>query len=301
MNKMTQTSAFKTPEGEVAFLAAYDAAMNLWPVPYEEVEIPTRFGSTHVVVSGPLDAPPLVLLHGYLVTLASWSPNIADFSKRYRVYAIDVMGQPGKSIPDPDEPIRDTADLVAWLCETLDALDLNRISLAGMSFGGWLGLNFAMAAPERVRKLVLLSPGASFQPIVRQFFLRGMPTFLIPTRLTANAYMGWMGFKDTSGDPLTGCILDLFYLGAKFYRLNTETARVLPDVFSDDALRALQVPVLLLIGEREVIYDPAKALERAGRLIPDFEGELVPGCSHDMCASQYRMVDARVLDFLNGD
>jgi pimeloyl-ACP methyl ester carboxylesterase len=103
---MSHTSAFRTPEGETAYLVAYDAAMKLWPVPYEDVEILTRFGTTHVVTSGPNDAPPLVLLHGYFVTLNMWLPNIADFSKNYRVYAIDVMGQPGKSIPNFDEPIR---------------------------------------------------------------------------------------------------------------------------------------------------------------------------------------------------
>jgi len=60
----------------------------------------------------------------------------------------------------------------------------------------------------------------------------------------------------------------------------------------------MHVPTLLLMGEDEVIYDPTKALARASRLIPDFRGELVPRCSHDMCFSQYRVVNARVLDFL---
>src|SRR5262249_8331666 len=55
---------FKTPEGQAAYLAAYDTAMGKWPVPYRELELPTRFGPTHVVVSGRADAPPLVLLHG---------------------------------------------------------------------------------------------------------------------------------------------------------------------------------------------------------------------------------------------
>jgi pimeloyl-ACP methyl ester carboxylesterase len=117
-------SVFKTPEGEAAYLAAYDAAMKLWSVPYDEMEIPSRFGMTHVVVSGPKDAPPLVLLHGYMGTLTMWSPNIADFSKACRVYAIDVMGQPSKSIPD--EPIRDAADYAAWLTATLNGLHLDR-------------------------------------------------------------------------------------------------------------------------------------------------------------------------------
>ena len=72
---MTHPSAFKTSEGEAAYLAAYDAAMRLWPVPYEETEIPGRFGTTHVVTSGPKDAPPLVLLHGFMMSTTMWSPN----------------------------------------------------------------------------------------------------------------------------------------------------------------------------------------------------------------------------------
>jgi hypothetical protein len=91
-------SAFKTPEGRAAYLAAYSAAMKLWPVPYEEIEIPGRFGVTHVVASGRKTGAPLVLLHGYMATVTMWTSNIADFSRDHRVYAIDVMGQPGKSI-----------------------------------------------------------------------------------------------------------------------------------------------------------------------------------------------------------
>lgn len=47
MNKTTQTTAFKTPERETAHLTVYDAIMNLWPVPYKEIEIPTRFHTAH--------------------------------------------------------------------------------------------------------------------------------------------------------------------------------------------------------------------------------------------------------------
>ena len=64
---MTYKSAFKSSEDEAAYLAAYDATLKkLWPIPYEEVEIQNRFGMTHVVISGPKDAPPLVLLQAVL-------------------------------------------------------------------------------------------------------------------------------------------------------------------------------------------------------------------------------------------
>ena len=291
---MSHASAFTTPEREAAFLVAYDAAMKLWPVPYEEIEISSRFGTTHVFVSGPKDAPPLVLLHGYWATSAMWSANIGDFSKDHRVYAIDVMGQPSRSVPA--EPIRDAADYATWLTATLDGLHLERVSLVGMSFGGWLALRYAVAAPERLQKLVLLSPGGLL-PMVRQFSLRGMLMVFVPTRVTVNSFMRWLGFDNHRG-LAEGRLLELMYLGSRHFRVPVETSRVMPTVFSDDELSGMRVPTLLLIGDHEVISDPVQALARARRLMPDLEGELVPRCRHDMCVSQYQIVDARVLEFL---
>jgi pimeloyl-ACP methyl ester carboxylesterase len=288
---MFRPSAFKTAEGEAKFLAAYDHEMRLWPVPCEEVDLRSRFGTTHAIICGPKTAPPLVLLHGYMATLTMWRPNIAAFSEDYRVYAIDVMGQPSKS--RPNEPIGSVADFVSWLSATLDALELDRVLLVGMSFGGWLALNYTVAAPGRVRKLVLLSPGGLL-PMVKQFTVRGLIMVWFPTRLTVNSFFRWLGFTYRAYPNL----LDLVCLGLKHFRMPVETARVMPAVVSDEALRAMRVPTLLLIGDHEVISDPARALERAHRLIPDFEGELVGGCRHDMCASRHDIVDARVLEFL---
>jgi pimeloyl-ACP methyl ester carboxylesterase len=294
------SSTFKTLEGQAAFLAAYDAAMARWPVSYEAIDVPTRFGMTRVVASGPENAPPLVLLHGYWATLTMWAPNVADFSRDHRVYAVDVMGQPGRSIPD--EPVRNAADYVAWLTATLNGLHLDRVALAGMSYGGWLALTYAVAAPERVSKLVLLSPAASFLPIVRQFSVRGMFMMFFRRRSLVNWFMRWLAFRGAPADSdarLVGDnIVELMYLGLRHFRSSPETLRVVPTVFSDAELLAMQVPTLLLIGEHEVIYDPPAALTRARRLIPNFEGELVPRSSHDMCFVQHRLVDGRVLDFL---
>lgn len=288
---MSERSAFRTPEGEASFLAAYETAMRLWPVPFQALDVSTQFGSTHVIVSGPKDGPPLVLLHGYMATSTMWSRNIGALSKDHCVYALDIMGQPGKS--RPAGRIRNAADFASWLTATLDELHLDRVDLVGMSFGGWLALNYAVAAPQRVRKLVLLSPGGLL-PMVRQFGLRGMLMVSFPTRLTVSSFFHWLGFTD----PEYASMLDLMYLGLKHFQMPIETARVTPDVVTDEQLRTMKVPTLLLIGDHEVISDPARALERARRLIPDFQGELVPGCRHDMCSSRHAFVDARVLDFL---
>jgi pimeloyl-ACP methyl ester carboxylesterase len=207
------------------------------------------------------------------------------------------MGQPGKSIPA--EPIGSAADYVAWLTATLDALHLDRVNLLGMSFGGWLALHYASAAPERVQTLALLSPGGLL-PLCRQLSLRAMLMALLPSRLTVNSLMRWVGFRD-DGATENWRVMELMYLGISHFRMPPETLRIGANPLSDDELRALRTPVLLLIGENEVLYDAAAAVARARRLITDFEGALVPDCRHDMCSSQFRIVNARVLDFFNSE
>ena len=157
-------------------MAAYEASMRLWPVPYEDMSIRSRFGSTHLVICGPKDAPPLVLLHCFFTSLTNWAYNIADLSRNHRVYALDMMGQPSKSIPD--QPIRNRGEMAEWLTSMLDALGISKTDLIGYSYGGFAALNYALHTPDRLRKLVLLTPIGCFVPLKTQFYIRGMLTRL---------------------------------------------------------------------------------------------------------------------------
>src|SRR5215212_4701938 len=163
-------SPFKSTEGEAEFMAAYEATLKLWPVAYEPMDIAGRYGRTHLVASGPKDAPSLVLLHMYFTSLTQWAANITNLSRDYRVYAIDIMGQPSKSIPN--RAIKGREDFVAWLSEVLDALNIKSTYLVGASYGGWLSLNYAIGAQERVNKIALLSPAGGLVPLVKQFYVR---------------------------------------------------------------------------------------------------------------------------------
>lgn len=289
--------AFRSAAGEAAFRAAYAAALDLWPVPYETMDIVGHYGSTRLVVCGPERAPPLVLLHGFSATLTMWSANIADLSRAHRVYALDVMGQPGLSVPYKSMSTR--ADCVAWLTSILDVLRIERASFIGMSYGGWLALNFAIGAPDRVDTLVLLSPAGSFVSMAWQLYARALWLFAVPTRAVAARFLRWFAHPTSLRDPRTRavleCMVDLLYLGARHFRLQ-RAAR--PCVFGDDELRSVRVPTLLLTGEQEVIHDPVATLARARALIPGVEGALVPDARHDMAIGQRAVVNRRILDFL---
>ena len=154
---------FTTPEGRAQYLAAYENMFSLWKVPHDAIEVNTGYGSTHINVSGPVDGDPLVLLHAAGLSSTAWFANIAALSTHRRVYAVDVIGDAGKSIADRLLDKRE--DYAKWLKEVFDELDIERCDLVGHSYGGWLTLNMALAYPIRLRKIVLLAPAASLRPL----------------------------------------------------------------------------------------------------------------------------------------
>ena len=84
-------SVFRSPEGEAQYYTAYDAVLKQWPVPYEEVHIPTRFGDTHVIISGAKNAPPVFLLQPAGGGAVIWIRNVKSLGEHYRIYAVDPL------------------------------------------------------------------------------------------------------------------------------------------------------------------------------------------------------------------
>src|SRR5574341_549945 len=270
----TFESRFKTPEGAAKYLAAYDATLALWPVRPQPVDVVTGIGTTHINVVGSADSPPLILIHGFGVTSTQWYPNVASLSRHFRVYALDVIDQIGRSALA--RRLRSLQDFATWLIEVLEALKVERASIVGHSHGGWLTLNLALTAPQRVERMALLSPALSFAPMRLQLPLRMLPAFFFPTRR-----MFYRVFQSTTTMPLADGhpLVEQFITGIKGIKPQ-EIGAPLVSVFTDDELRRINVPTLLLIGEHEIIYNPETVLKRARRLLPHVETELIAGGGH---------------------
>lgn len=119
-------------------LAACDSrAAKEWSVASEERVVPTSYGETFVRISGQEGAPPIVLLPGGFETSLMWGPYIQALSESHRTYAVDQIGDIGRSTCT--KPARSSQDLLVWLDELFDALKLGEgIDLVGVSYGGWL-------------------------------------------------------------------------------------------------------------------------------------------------------------------
>lgn len=100
--------------GQAEFFAAYDAVLAQWPVAAEPVDLPSPFGTTHVNICGPRDGEPLVLLHAGGATSTVWFANVGELSRTHRVYAVDTIGEAGRSVSD-GRPVDSLAGFMEWL------------------------------------------------------------------------------------------------------------------------------------------------------------------------------------------
>jgi pimeloyl-ACP methyl ester carboxylesterase len=113
-----------------------------------------------------------------------------------------------------------------------------------------------------------------------------------PTRTGLIRYFRWL----TRGKVVNKNFGELMILGI----LNTRPQQpVRATVFKDEELQQVKVPVLLLIGERSVIYNPKSALQRATRLIPNIKAEIISGASHGLNMEQAEIVNEHILQFLS--
>lgn len=112
--------------------------------------------------TGPQDAPPVILLHGFGASLDTWEPWAQALSARFRVIRFDLPGF-GLTGPDPTGDYTD-ARAMQILLALMDQLGIDRASIIGNSLGGRIAWTFAADHPERVTRLVLISPDGFASP-----------------------------------------------------------------------------------------------------------------------------------------
>lgn len=288
-------SVFTSPHGEVETLRAYQAVLDQWPVPFKELDVPTRFGQIHVIASGPEGAPAVVLLHAYFATATSWYRTVGALSQQYRTYAVDVLGEANKS--RPTRPITSLNDCLKWFTDLLDGLEIDQLNLVGNSIGGFTAAYYAMQLPEQVRKLVLIGPAATFHAIpqfyIHMFIPKALYLFFpwLPAqpRLMRHS-VNWMHASLNTEQVWR----DLFYVVMMY---GTTRVQFFPRIYTSTEFARIKAPTLLLLGDQEKVYRPEAASRDARRLMPNIRVEMIPGAHHITALAQPEWVNASLLRF----
>lgn len=274
------------------YLLAYDKALSLWKTPFSEKDITTKYGKAHVIMCGPENAEPLVLLHGMNASSTMWYPNIKTLSEKYRVFAIDFLLEPGKSLCERD--ISETSQIVKWYYEIFDQLKLKKFSLLGASRGGWLATNIALHDKSRVNKMILLSPAQTFiwiRPGAKIF--SNVAYTVSPKRKKLRSVLETMTFDVDNIDQI---YIDQYYLATKKASINKCFVQMRP--FSDKELQSLNMPVLVLIGDRDIINNE-KSLERAKKLMKHVEVGAIKNAGHFLSIDKADAINQMMVLFLD--
>ena len=229
-------------------------------------------------------APPVVLLHGAASNALAWMGDIGEYSKRLRVYAVDLPGEPGRS--SHNRPPWQGPAYVEWMEDLLGGLALQQAALVGISQGGWTALKYATAEPQRVARLVLLAP-AGVTTARASFLLRVIPLALLGRRGGEAINRITFGKQPIHPDAVA--------------YMNTIMAHFKPRIgalpnFTDEELARLGMPTLLVVGAQDAIYPSEKTAARLEGLLPNLTVRMLPEMGHVLHG-----VTAEVAGFLVGE
>lgn len=268
---MGDITSFAATEAGGEFLSRYDRMLARWSRPTSGLDVRTRHGVTHVNACGPDDAPPVVLLCGGGATSTSWFAIAGALARSHRVLAIDLPGDPGRSVVG--ERMRSVDDLMAWLSEVLVALDAESSALVGHSYGAMVALAFASRYPDRVERLILLDPNSCFAGFRAGYLLRALPLLLRPSAARQRSLIGW----ETAGSAVDQCWLDLVAYAAEHF---PATRPVVPKRPRPRDLERLYCPTTVVLAENSRVHDIRRVETGVRKSLPDARIVPVKGASH---------------------
>jgi len=251
---------------------------------------------THLYYEQAGSGHPLVLIHGFTLTTQMWEDQFAVFARHYRVIPYDMRGC-GRSARPTEEPFTSVDDL----CALLDALGVNRTVVLGLSRGGGVAIDFALAYPERTSALVLVDPALGGWTWSEDFS-RSMDELAITAQTLGveAARQRWLAhpfFLPARERPELAARLAQIvanYSGWSWLRTSPELDADLP---TPRPLEQMSIPTLLVMGEQDISEFQAIARHIASS-IPQLTKHVLPGVGHMANMEAPEAFNETVLSFL---
>ena len=297
----------------IAFLLALSVWLAWTPDKTEQVLLQSysRPGTARLMVqqqpvfvqdSGPRDAPAILLLHGFGASLQAWDDWAPALEKNLRVLRIDIPGF-GLSGPAVNQDYSDAAD-VARVIALLDQLGVQQVIVAGHSMGGRIAWNLAAAHPERVSKLVLLSPDGFPDPNAKSDKTYEVPALLglLPYSLPQWALrMGGVAPAFADDSQLTPQMMQRYHDMMLAPGVRTALLERMRQTRNSDPvvrLQSIKAPTLLIWGEKDAFIPVSNAQDYL-KAMPQAKLVTLPGVGHVLHEEAPQASVQAVLDFLS--
>lgn len=289
--------SFKNKKDKDSYVKAYNEALKLWDVPYTEEDVKTSFGTAHVILAGPKNGKKIVLLHGMDASSTMWYPNIKALAKNHRVYAIDFLMEPSKSVFARSSIFTGISlssnEIVKWYNEIFDHYQLKKFDIVAASRGGWIATLLATQRESSINRIVLLSPAQTFKFIDK--IGKTSSALMLKLFPSEKKFGKTLTTFSTHPEKINKAYKRQFYLANKYAKSNSSMLKMMP--FSEKELESIQNPVLILIGDHDVI-NGEESVERAKKYLVNSETRVIKDAGHFLSIDQSKIVNDAMIDFL---
>jgi pimeloyl-ACP methyl ester carboxylesterase len=273
-----------------------------------------RFDDRYVLVNGNRvrywmqgEGPGLILVHGLAGSVEFWQYNLGPLATEHRVCALDLLGFGGSDKEIEDLSLEYAA---SFLIQFMDAVGLERASLAGNSLGGLVCAQTAVRSPERVEKLILVDSagfGEELSPFLRLWSVPVLGDLVFWLYQRAFASLRRWILRDSSSiedEWLAAAAAVLRTPGVRenalrIARMGASLRGQRREMFAglQRELAGIEVPTLIIWGGRDPVVPVAHAYA-AGELISHAEVRIMEGCGHMPQLEQPEEFNKLVLGFL---
>ncbi len=246
-------------------------------------------------ISGPENAPVLVLSNGIMMSTASWAYQTKVLNQHLRVLTYDCRGMWQSDHPEGPYSMEQHADDLAGL---LHALKIEQAHIAGISYGAEVSMAFALAYPEMTQSLIVIDGVSEIHPLLKAQTYpwlmaaeKNDPELLLRTSYHMNFAESWIvanrAFIEGSVERYAQIDMKaLTWLMKAFY-----------DLSLTQALPKIKSPTLVIVGEDDLIKGKTYAQIIADH-IEGSEFVMVPGSGHALCIEKPGALNTLMLGFV---
>lgn len=283
---------YKNEKAKSEILKLYDKKQQNLKIPTEEIYVNTFAGKTHILASGNINSPPLVILHGINAGAPISFEAIQGLQKNYRIYAVDTIGQTTKSTEIRLSLKND--DYGKWLSEVLSQLKIENASFIGVSYGAFLLQKLMQFEPLKINRAILIVPAG----IVNGEFWISMKKLTFPL----------IKFLITKTEKSLVQFMDAFYttkrkddiLFQKNILLGTKMDYRRPPLLKKESLVGFNSSTYIMVADRDVFFPGHKIIERSKTLFNNLKDcHVLKETKHIPGETIYSEIETKISDWLS--
>jgi pimeloyl-ACP methyl ester carboxylesterase len=281
---------FKSKEGKEKILKLYNQKLNELNIEYSEKLVETKFGVTHVIITGDTKKPPLVLIHGTGGCAPLILESFSNLSSKYCVYAIDVLAQPNKSAETRLD--MKTLDYGKWLTELIIKLKLKEVTLVGFSFGGLISLKALEFNETSIKEVFLIAPvyivnGNPILSLWKMFI--PLKSFIKSNDKRKIMKVMDVLFSETDDD------FALEFLANTFQYCNMDFSPL--PVISKRNANNIKTSITIFAAESDIMFPGKKMIKRAKSIFPSLmRTVLLKNSKHVPTQNDFQVIENTLLD-----